>query len=103
MVIPKIHKPINPTLVKNSEKEICAYEVIRIFGIEEIGNNIPPILTKMASAMIQGAGLIFKIREIVMVMGIITMIAKMLLIIAEITTERKPKTKSNLKGFPPLN
>ena len=44
----KIINDINPTLKKNSRKDIFAYVVINMLGIDEIENIVPPIFTKTA-------------------------------------------------------
>jgi len=54
-----------------------------MFGIEEIENIVPPILTNIAWVRIYGEGLIFRIRETVIVSGIKIITVKILFNIAE--------------------
>ena len=81
-------------------KEIPAYVLIKIFGIEDMVKKVPPILTNIAWVRIYGEGLIFKIRETVIVRGISMITVSMLFKIAEISIVIKQNILIKYTGFP---
>jgi hypothetical protein len=100
IVIPAVTRENNPTFIKNSLKLILASVVINIFGIEEIEKNVPPIFTIIATVRIYGVGLIFRIREIVIIKGIIIITVSILLINEENITEIVQSIDIRKRGFP---
>ena len=89
--MPKINNETKPTFRKNSINDMFAVYVINILGIDEIGNSMPPILTKIAEVMIYGVGLMLKIRDTVIINGIKMITARILLTTADKPTEKTQK------------
>jgi hypothetical protein len=70
-----------------------------MFGIEEIENKDPPILTNIACVRIYGDGSIFKIRETVIVSGIKIITVNILFKMAERMRVIKQKRDKSKIGF----
>jgi hypothetical protein len=77
-----------------------AYMLIKMFGTEEIVNITPPTLANMASLIIYGVGLIFKVRVTAIVKGIRIITDVILFKIAPNKTAKELNTKNKKRGLP---